>query len=43
MTKQELKSIIEEAYYEVLSANLVVEAEGDDKKARAAYIKLRAQ
>lgn len=32
MTKQELKDIIEEAYYEVLSTNLVVEAEGDEEE-----------
>src|SRR6056300_1476281 len=33
MTKQELKDIIEEAYYEVLASGLLFEAEGDEEEA----------
>ena len=32
MTKQELKDIIEEAYYEVLASGLLFEAEGDEEE-----------
>jgi hypothetical protein len=32
MTKQELKDIIEEAYYEVLTSGLLFEAEGDEEE-----------
>ena len=32
MTKQELKDIIEEAYYEVLATGLLFEAEGDEEE-----------
>lgn len=32
MTKQDLKDIIEEAYYEVLAAGLLFEAEGDEEE-----------
>ena len=32
MTKQELKDIIEEAYYEVLASGLLSEAEGDEEE-----------
>ena len=32
MTKQELKGIIEEAYYEVLASGLLFEAEGDEEE-----------
>ena len=33
MTKQDLKDIIEEAYYEVLASGLLFEAEGDEEEA----------
>ena len=32
MTKQELKDMIEEAYYEVLASGLLSEAEGDEEE-----------
>jgi len=36
MTKQELKDIIEEAYYEVLASGLLFEAEGDEEETEEA-------